>query len=539
MRRTLAAIAAVAAAALFAGAPRDADAAVRRYALLIGADQGDAGDVELRFAESDATRVARILRDMGDFRPEDALVLSDVTADDVRRALIELNTRIRSSSDESMLFVFYSGHADAESLHLRGTRLELDELRNLVTGSPASARVLVIDACRSGAITRVKGGHPGPSFAIDLDQALTAEGVAILTSSAAGEDSQESDQLGASFFTHFLASGMLGAADANGDGIVSLGEAFTFASEQTLIATAGTVAGPQHPTYRFDLGGHGDLVLTSPGKQGKRFGTLAFGESGTWLVQKGGASGNVVAEVATSGAAREIALLPGGYFVTLRAPGALRQGRFSVDAGATTRVSTDAMEAVAYAQLVRKGGLQAQPRALSAFTSGGVQGSMQRLGAMDLVTVGSRLDTKQLSIELRVTTGRGRGSLKPTATSPFLPLTSRELLGSVAAFHAFDVDGLGTISVGGEAGAGRIERRLDHGPSLTKPMFFYATALEGGATVSAEARVYRRLYFRLGGEAEVFALPPPPSPNDAAAVLHGVIEPHVTGSVQAGLGVYF
>jgi hypothetical protein len=133
---------------------------------------------------------------------------------------------------------------DAEALHLAGTRLSSDELRDLV---------LVIDACRSKSAaegaTRRKGGHPA-AFVIDVQQRLQSRGVAILHSSAEGEDSQESDRLAASFFTHYLVSALRGAADSNDDGRVTLVEAFTCASARTLAATARTVAGPQHPTYR-------------------------------------------------------------------------------------------------------------------------------------------------------------------------------------------------------------------------------------------------------------------------------------------------
>ena len=47
------------------------------------------------------------------------------------------------------LVVFYSGHADAASLHLGGTELPLDELRQLATSAPASVKLLIIDACRT------------------------------------------------------------------------------------------------------------------------------------------------------------------------------------------------------------------------------------------------------------------------------------------------------------------------------------------------------------------------------------------------------
>lgn len=235
----------------------------RRHAIVIGANVGGPSHEPLRYTETDAARVAAVLRDVAGFAPGDVVLLTQADAAAVRLALIELNARIREESGPTMLFVYYSGHGDARSLHLYGTQLDLAELRNLVASSPARTRVLIVDSCQSGAITRVKGGTPAPEFDV-VFQRSDAEGLAILTSSSASEDAQESDELGASIFTHHLVSALLGAADRDGDGLVTLGEAFRYSAERTLAVSSSTRVGPQHPTYRFDLGGRDDLVLSRP-----------------------------------------------------------------------------------------------------------------------------------------------------------------------------------------------------------------------------------------------------------------------------------
>ena len=258
--------------------PTAAHAEANRFAIVIGANAGDADEPTLRYAESDAERLAGVLRALGGFQPENVITLNDLRAAEVRRALISLNARVRAAARASRsCFVYYSGHADADALHLgRHAPARSAELRDLVSGSAASARVLVLDACRSGAVTRVKGGTRAPAFEIDVGFPVGAEGVAMLSSRAAGESSQESDALGASFFTHALVSALLGAADTNHDGAVTLGEAFAYARERTLAATSRTVVGTQHPTFRLDLGGREDLVLTRPGAEHRNVGTLAF-----------------------------------------------------------------------------------------------------------------------------------------------------------------------------------------------------------------------------------------------------------------------
>ncbi len=500
-----------------------ADAAVRRYALVVGANVGDAGEVELRYAESDAKRIGKILREMGGFPPENVLFLDGATSDDVRRTLITINSRVRETSGDSMLFVFYSGHADSESLHLRGTRLPMDELKGLVDGSPATARVLVIDACRSGSVTRVKGGKKGPSFAIDVDERLTAKGVAILTSSAAGEDSQESDQLAASFFTHYLASGLIGAADRDGDGQVTLSEAFTYASERTLIATAGTIAGPQHPTYRFDLGGQGDLVLTAPRQRTVGFGELTFPAAGNYIVQRSSGSGPVVAEVAAENGGRRLAVAAGNYHVTRRETDHLLEGRFAVADGGTTPVARERMTPIAYAQVVRKGGTS-RTRVVSAYVAAGRRGPVLEFEPAPHRDLGVRVDFKPLSLDLRLTALDVE--LPERQDVPTVGFEERAL--SVAAVRSIDL-GPSSVGFGLETGVFRMERMhplLDGTrPEITG--FFY------GPVLQAEVPVWRRLHVRLDGGLLAHSLKPPRTEEENRFVTT------VTYRISAGLGLYF
>ncbi len=137
-----------------------ARADVERYAVIIGHNAGAADEQRLRFAESDAERVGELLGEVGGVPDENQVVLRGKSADQVRRALIATNERIRvgeRAGRQAVLFVYYSGHGDADALHLGDSRLELRELEALVRGSAAQIRVLVVDACRSGSVTRVSG----------------------------------------------------------------------------------------------------------------------------------------------------------------------------------------------------------------------------------------------------------------------------------------------------------------------------------------------------------------------------------------------
>ncbi len=416
-----------------------------RFAVVVGANRGEPDEVTLRYAESDADRLAGVLRALGGFQPENVVTLHGASAADVGRAIDALDARARAVGGETLLFVFYSGHADAEALHLGGTRLPVGELTRRISTAAASARVLVLDACRSGAVTRVKGGVPAPAFAIDVAYPLGAAGVAVLSSSTAGESSQESDALGASFFTHALVSALLGAGDADGDGAVTLGEAFAYAKERTLAATSRTLVGPQHPTFRYELGGRQDLVLTRPAADHANLGTLAFAQRGFYVVHKGSADGAVVAEVADDDARRRVvALEPGRYFVSRRGSDHLDEGRFDVAAHEVTDVAPARMARLEYARVVRKGGTQRRASA-SLFADGGVRGEVLGLGTAWRTDVGGRVDLRQLALELRL------GFSDSDRANGRLDIATRELALAGDALRAFDLGPL-TLDVGFELG---------------------------------------------------------------------------------------
>jgi hypothetical protein len=334
-------------------------AAVRRYALVVGNNRGDVGDLDLRYAETDAQRVYDVLKDLGRFEPADMVLLRGEEATRAEATLIALNDRVRATiaaGSDALLFVYYSGHAGADALHMAGTHLDLTLLEQLVRGSAATFRVLAVDACRSGALTRVKGGQSAPPFDLRIDEQLSEQGLVMLTSSAANEDAQESDALQGSIFTHYFVSALLGAGDADGDGRVTLEEAYRYAYEATLRSTSATWAGAQHPTFRYELRGMGKLPLSElPAVTGSRA-WLVFPAGKTYLVLRGGAGGAVVGEVTEHAGGRRLSVRAGHYFVRGRTADALLEGDLDAAPGASVEVDDGRLRRVEYARLVRKGG---------------------------------------------------------------------------------------------------------------------------------------------------------------------------------------
>lgn len=235
---------------------------LHRYLIAVGANSGGAERGELKYAVSDAERFADIMVRMGGVDPADRIVLREPDRDVVDATLSDLAARIAetSSSGRTEVLFYYSGHADEGGLRIGSGHVSYSDLRSRMERIPASVRITVLDACASGVITRLKGGERRQPFLVDVSSDM--EGYAFLTSSSADEAAQESDVIGASFFTHYLVSGLRGAADVSGDGRVSLTEAYQFAFNETLARTTETIGGAQHPAYHINLSGTGDVVMT-------------------------------------------------------------------------------------------------------------------------------------------------------------------------------------------------------------------------------------------------------------------------------------
>ncbi len=261
----------LACAALFASpasaAPGSANPAastpLRRFALVIGSNHGGSVREQLRYAGHDAETIADVLRQLGGVNQVDLSLLSEPDTHDVDHAFDTLSERVRSGRKRGQrveLVVYYSGHADESGILVGGAHYDYARLRQRIREVPADVHIAIVDSCASGSFTRTKGGARMPPFLRDSSNQVS--GFAFLSSSSADEDAQESDRIGASFFTYFFVAGLRGAADRNHDGKITLTEAYQFAYEQTLGRTQNTVHGPQHPAYDMHLSGTGDVVIT-------------------------------------------------------------------------------------------------------------------------------------------------------------------------------------------------------------------------------------------------------------------------------------
>ena len=211
--------------------------------------------------------MARVLKTIGGYAPGDTILLAQPTPAQLLSAIGSVRDALRrdaAAGRRSVVLFYYSGHARAKALNLGTEELALSTLRQRLVDLPAALRVVVLDACQSGAFSNIKGTSAAADFSFNSVRSLNATGVAVMASSAASELSQESEELSGSYFTHHLLVALRGAGDTNRDGRVSIHEAYTYAYNRTLIATAKTAVGKQHVTLETDLEGRGEAALTYP-----------------------------------------------------------------------------------------------------------------------------------------------------------------------------------------------------------------------------------------------------------------------------------
>ena len=439
---------------------------LHRYALLVGANRGNAGEETLSFAAQDARSVAAVLTELAGFRKEDTWILEDPTDDAVRDAFARLRTTVRNRAAEgerSLLFVYYSGHADAVAMHLDGAQLRWSEMTAQAKSVGADTRLIVVDACRSGSVTKVKGVRAEPLFAVPNNEPDVPQGYAVLTSASANEDAQESVALGGSFFTHYFVSALRGAGDTNGDGRVTLLEAFQYSAEQTASSTAATTAGVQHATYRYHLSGHADLAMTTPAYDGEAT-TLRLNDPGEYLFRSGDSEGPLALDTTVHAKPRWVWLPPGKYAVQRRTPDQIYRGTVKLRAGDRRELRAASLEPTELASLTVKGGShaasEAPAMALNLFVGAGGVG----LQGVDASTRGAvALEWHMgpiLRLDVVVSGGRATGQsalLRITQDDVNLAAGARVVAGSNTWLD---------VSIGARAGVAALEQRYSGAAAL-------------------------------------------------------------------------
>ncbi len=283
-----------------------------RVALVVSSRYGLSTEDPLRWADEDGDSVSEVLVAFGAVAPADLLRVTDADAAGLASAFTRAATRIeahRANGAEVDFILYYVGHAGDGGLHLHGEAVALDVVKAGARRAGADRLLVAVDACQSGQLFRTQGAQRVPLPGLPVDFAPPA-GEAWLTSSGAEQWSFEADHRRGALFTHFFVTALRGAADADGDGAVTVEEVAAFTRDQaaTVAASFGQL---QEPRVAGDLGA---WVLATPGFAPSGLHVSGPVSAPVLVVSRDACNGpcQVVAEVPVGGGA-SIALAPGEW----------------------------------------------------------------------------------------------------------------------------------------------------------------------------------------------------------------------------------
>ncbi|MEM9887678.1 MAG: caspase family protein [Bacteroidota bacterium] len=199
----------------------------------------------LRFTDDDAYQLYAFLKspEGGALPDEQVRVLIDENAT-YRNILHSIRRVLHQADDNDVALFYFSGHGLESSflpVDYDGARNKLmhNELKSLISQSRAKHKVVIADACHSGAYKGYRSAEIDKSLE-HYYQAFekSSGGTALLLSSKEKEYSLEDGGLRSGVFSYFIIRGLKGEADRNHDKIINVQELFNFTRKNVRQYTA-------------------------------------------------------------------------------------------------------------------------------------------------------------------------------------------------------------------------------------------------------------------------------------------------------------
>ncbi len=332
-------------------------ATVEKIALVIGNNVGLSDEEPLKFAADDAEKVYNVLLSLGDIEKGRSYLYLNKSREQVEAAFQEISGRVKEikrNGSEVEVILYFSGHGSDNAFHLNGQELSVAFIREYFDSMQADLKIMIADACYSGALLVNKGGALAKPYNIRMDNALKVRGSAIITSSSAGELSHESRDLSGSLFTHYFVSGLLGAADMDNDRRITLWEAYTFARINTLKRGERIKNFSQNPSFDFDIHGTENVVLTRL-DHGKAFLQFRGLKDGVYAVVNAASRSKVAEVFIANGQEVTLALSNEVYVVQKTTTSTVYLGNFDLTWGGETVVMQSSLKPYPLDVLAAKG----------------------------------------------------------------------------------------------------------------------------------------------------------------------------------------
>jgi len=261
------------------------------FALVIGANVSVDKDLPpLKYADDDAARTFDLFRLLGAsttvlarlddntrrLHPQAAAEAREPKKADFDAAIDQLAADVSRAAGrglETTVYVMYAGHGNVEGgrgyVTLEDTRLTGADLARALARVPAKRIHLVVDACSSYflAYGRGAGGARRAVTSFATDASLTSDPrIGLLLSTSSARESHEWDAFQAGVFSHEVRSGLYGAADADGDGLVTYREIAAFVAR----ANAAIPNEKFRPDVHTKAPAGGEALVDLRGARGRR-----------------------------------------------------------------------------------------------------------------------------------------------------------------------------------------------------------------------------------------------------------------------------
>lgn len=234
----------------------------------------------LRYATRDAMEFAGYMRSNLGIDDQHLFELYDENATKLAIQTLLGNELCQKASAEDTVVIFFSGHGapeasaaspdgdglekyilpvNADRSNLYGTAIPMDEIARIFRRLRANRVIFFADCCysgESGGRTILQSGIRNVTMSdAFLERLSSGAGRIILTACAPSELSMESDALQHGYFTHYLLSGLRGAANSDGDDAIDIDEITIYVRREVPRGTNNR----QHPVLK----GHseGRLVI--------------------------------------------------------------------------------------------------------------------------------------------------------------------------------------------------------------------------------------------------------------------------------------
>lgn len=233
--------------------------------------------LNLKYASNDALELNSLIENkFGKGKSRIVLTDKETTKNNILNSLTKIKELAKI---EDTVFIFMATHGEfvkgseladyyiiphdaqeGDDKNLIKTSISMEEIKKIVSDINAQKKVIFIDTCYSGGMSRRERYRVPPNIKEKIFQNFESENFVIVTSSQANQTSFECEKLKHGVFTHYLIKGLSGAVDHK-YGEVDLYTLYSYIYKSVKRYVAKECKGAQNPKFFGSFTGEFSLPL--------------------------------------------------------------------------------------------------------------------------------------------------------------------------------------------------------------------------------------------------------------------------------------